>query len=137
MTQFTSWSALEKAAKRKMQDAMKATVEESYQDAKVNVAAFYTLPGNPTSIANPPPGYDRTGRLGKSPEREFSLGGSSASGEIKLNTDYTYKPSGRDTTTIYNYAEQDGLLGLGGFWEETKQDVKKNINQEFGKRFSK
>ncbi len=97
MAQFTSWSALEKAAIRKMQDAMKATVEESYQDAKVNVAAFYALPGNPTSIANPPPGYDRTGRLGKSPEREFSLGGSSASGEIKLNIDYTYKPSGRDT----------------------------------------
>ena len=137
MAQFTSWSALEKAAIRKMQDAMKVTVEESFQDAKVNVAAFYALPGNPTSIANPPPGYDRTGRLGKSPEREFSFGNSSASGEIKLNTDYTYKPSGRDTTTIYNYAEQGGLRGLGGFWEETKQDVKKNIDKEFGKRFSK
>lgn len=137
MAEFTSWGAIEKAAIRKMQDAMKATVEESFQDAKVNVAAFYALPGNPTSIANPPPGYDRTGRLGKSPEREFSFGNSSASGEIKLNTDYTYKPSGRDTTTIYNYAEQGGLRGLGGFWEETKQDVKKNIDKEFGKRFSK
>lgn len=137
MAEFTSWSALEKAAKKKMQEAMKATVEESYKDAKVNVAAFYTLPGNPTSVANPPPGYDRTGRLGKSPEKEISLGGNSVSGEVRLNTDYTYKPSGRDTTTIYNYAENGGLLGLGGFWEETKQDVEKNIDKEFGKRFSK
>lgn len=137
MTEFTSWAALERAAKRKMQEVMKATIEKSYDDAKINVAAFYSLPGNPTSIANPPPGYDRTGRLGNSAEREYSFGGNTASGEIRLNTDYTYKPSGRDTTTIYNYAEHGGLLGLGGFWEETKQDVKKNINEEFGKRFSK
>lgn len=137
MSEFTSWSALEKAARNKMRESMQSVIKKSYKDAKVNVAAFYTLPGNPTSIANPPPGYDRTGRLGESVEMEYSSHENSAKGEIRLDTDYTYKPSGRDTTTIYNYAEHGGLLGLGGFWEETKQDVKKNINEEFGKRFNK
>lgn len=43
--------------------------------------------------------------------------------------------SGRDTQTIYGYAESGGLLGNGGFWAKTKEDVKKNIDESFGKRF--
>ena len=58
-------------------------------------------------------------------------------GEVSLDTGYRYNPSGRDTQTIYNYAENNGLLGNGGFWKKTEEDIEKNIDESFGKRFSK
>ena len=42
---------------------------------------------------------------------------------------------GRDTQTIYGYAEAGELLGNGGFWEKSKQNIEKNIQEAFGKRF--
>ena len=65
----------------------------------------------------------------------LSGGGDSVTGEIKLNTGFNYDPSGRDTQTIYGYAEDGGLLGNGGFWEQTKEDVQKNITEVFGRKF--
>ena len=65
----------------------------------------------------------------------FSGGGDSAIGEISLNTSKQYNPSGRETLTIYGYANAGGLLGNGGFWEKTIADVDKNIQDAFGKRF--
>lgn len=128
MAEFISWGALQDAARRKMQEAMKATIDESFQAAHKNVDYFYNSPEG---------AYKRTGQLSESPEQKYSTYGNMAEGEISLDTTYHYIPSGRNTKTIYGYAENGGLLGNGGFWEETKQDVKKNINKEFGKRFSK
>lgn len=128
MTTFNSWKALESAARKKMQTAMKNTVDKSFQDAHRNVDNFYNSPEGV---------YKRTGQLAESPEQSFSAYRNIAEGEISLDTSYHYIPSGIDTNTIYNYAEQGGLLGNGGFWEETKEDVKKNIDEYFGKEFSK
>ena len=80
--------------------------------------------------------YTRTGTLRMSPESEFSGGGSVSSGEIRLNTGHRYSPSGRDTQTIYNYAEDGGLLGNGGFWSRTMNQVPRHIQESFGSRFS-
>lgn len=128
MTEFTSWLALEAAARKKMQEAMKATVDKSFEDAHRNVDHFYDSPEGV---------YKRTGQLAESPEQTYSAYGNIAEGEISLDTTYHYNPSGVNTKSIYSYAENGELLGNGGFWENTKEDVKKNINQEFGKRFSK
>ena len=124
---FTSWSALKVAVQKEMQSAMKETVDKSLLDAEDNVMEFYNSPEG---------AYKRTGQLGNSPEGEVLGSANSVSGEIRLDTSYIYNPSGRDTKTIYGYAESGGVLGNGEFWEQTKDDVSKNIRDIFGKRFN-
>lgn len=119
---FSSWGALKAALKKECEEAMQETMEKSYEDAKGNVNNFYTMPEGM---------YHRTGALAESPMMSVS----GMSGELSLNTGYTYSPAGRDTATIYNYAESGGLIGNSGFWEKTEEDVQKNIDESFGKRF--
>lgn len=132
-----SFAELERLAQKKLRKAMEETVDKSFQDLHTNVDHFYDSPGNPTSVASPPPGYDRTGQLAESPEFELSGGGNTMHGELRLDTSYRYNPSGRDTNTIYGYAENGGLLGNGGFWEKTKDDIQRNIDESFGKEFTR
>lgn len=106
----------------------KAIIEyASMDDLFMNIDQFYS-----SSEGR----YTRTGTLRMSPESEFSGGGSVSSGEIRLNTGHRYSPSGRDTQTIYNYAEDGGLLGNGGFWSRTMDQVPRHIQESFGSRFS-
>lgn len=124
---FNSWGALKKALQNEVRDALEETVDKSYQDAKQNVDNFYNSPEGR---------YKRTGQLAESVQQEISGSGDSLCGTISLDTSYVYNPSGRDTQTIYGYAEDNGLLGNGGFWEKTKSDVEKNIQESFEERFS-
>jgi len=128
MPTFKSWKELERYVNKLNGEAMQEVVDESFKDAHENVDHFYDSPEGV---------YKRTGQLAESIEQEFKSGTNSASGTISLDTSYRYNPSGRDTKTIYGYAESGGLLGNGGFWEQTKEDVSKNINKSYGKRFSK
>ncbi len=124
---FNSWSALKATLQQEVRSAMEETVDNSFMDAHTNVDQYYnSTPGR----------YVRTGQLAESPEALLSGSGDSYHGEISLDTGFRYNPSGRDTMTIYEYAESGGLRGNGGFWEKTKQDVEKNIQESFGKRFS-
>lgn len=43
--------------------------------------------------------------------------------------------SGRSTQQIYNYAEDGGLLGHGGFWSKTMAVIPGYIHKSFGSRF--
>lgn len=122
---FSNWGALKSHLRKEMKGAMIETIDKSFSELNENVGYFYDTPEG---------AYHRTGVLLKSPEYEIS-GGNSISGELKLNTGYTYNPSGRDTQTIYGYAEAGGLLGNGGFWEKSKENIEKNIQEAFGKRF--
>lgn len=128
MPTFKSWKELERYVNKLNGEAMQEVVDESFKDAHENVDHFYDSPEGV---------YKRTGQLAESIEQEFKSGTNSASGTISLDTSYRYNPSGRDTKTIYGYAESGGLLGNGEFWEQTKDDVSKNINKSYGKRFSK
>lgn len=123
---FTSWGALKGALQKEVRSAMTEVVTKSFEDARTNVDNFYN---SPEGI------YQRTGQLAESPEMALSGGGDSVTGEIRLNTGFLYDPAGRDTQTIYGYAEDGGLLGNGGFWEQTKEDVQKNITEVFGRKF--
>ena len=124
---FNSFNALKKEIQKEVQAAMTEVVDKSFQDAHRNVDQFYISPEGR---------YNRTGQLAESLEMSLSGGGDSYHGEISLDTGFRYNPSGRDTQTIYGYAEDGGLLGQGGFWQQTEQDVEKNINEAFGKRFN-
>ena len=124
---FNSWSALKAAVQKEVRDAMTEVADKSLQDVHQNVDSFYTFGGGQ---------YQRTGQLAESPEVRLSGGGDNYNVEISLDTGFRYNPSARDTITIYNYAEKGGLLGQGGFWAKTEQDVEKNISEAFGKRFN-
>lgn len=134
---FSSWSAIEAAMRKEMYAAAADTADKSFQDLHKNVDYFYDSPGNPTSVADPPPGYDRTGQLMASPQMDgISFNGNSVIAQISINTGTQYDPAGRDTHTIYEYAEDGGLLGNGGFWQKTLEQIKENMNEAFSKRFN-
>lgn len=124
---FTSWSGLVLALQQEVAEATAEVIDASMDDLFMNTDQFYS-----SSEGR----YTRTGTLRMSPESEFSGGGSVSSGEIRLNTGHRYSPSGRDTQTIYNYAEDGGLLGNGGFWSRTMNQVPRHIQKSFGSRFS-
>lgn len=121
-------SALKRALRKEMFAALNETVETSYQDLKTNVNHFYDSEEGR---------YERTNQLMNAPQaKEISCSGDSASGEICIDTDSpNYNPAGRSVQTIYNYAESDGLRGNGFFWQRTEDDIQKNIEKSFGKRF--
>lgn len=121
---YSSWGALKAAIEGKMKEAMEETIDQSFEDARSNVNYFYSSPQGR---------YQRTGQLAESLDSKLD----GLHGEIRLDTSNPYNPSGRDTMTIYTYAESGGLLGNGGFWERTEEDIQKNLESAFNKYFNK
>lgn len=122
-------SALKAAIQKEMYSALEETTEDSYQDLKNNVNHFYESPEGR---------YKRTGQLRDSPQLDaVSFNNDSAVGQLSINTSTQYDPSGRDTQTIFNYAENNGLLGNGNFFKNTEDDIEKNIDRDFGKYFDR
>lgn len=125
---FNNWSSLKQAIQQEMYDAIDSTTQKSFEDLKENVEFFYSAPEGR---------YKRTGQLKDSPQLDaINYNGDSAISQISINTGTQYDPAGRDTATIYGYAEDDGLIGYGGFWRETCYEIEENIKTEFGKRFT-
>ena len=124
---FTSMSALKSALRKEMYNALQESTEKSYDNLQENVNHFYdTTEGN----------YHRTGQLGDSPQLDgMNFSGDSAVGQISINTGTQYDPSGRDTETIYGYAENNELCGNGFFWQRTEEQIEDNIEDSFGKHF--
>ena len=124
---YGSMSALKEAMLKEMLAAMEETVDKSFQDIHKNVDHFYSKGRGR---------YKRTGQLAESPQIDgISGGGDSVTGQLSLDTGYVYNPSGRDTETIYGWAEQGGLLGNCQFWQKSMDDIENNIEESFGKRF--
>lgn len=129
---FTSWNALKSALQKEMYAALDEATENSFENLKENVSHFYDAPEGRYKRT----GYKRTGQLMASPQLDgINHNGNSAISQISINTGTQYDPAGRDTETIYEYAEDGGLLGYGGFWEKTNHEIRKNIANSFGKRF--
>ena len=124
---YTSTDALKRAIQQEMYDALDEATNKSFEDLKENVDYFYAAPEGT---------YHRTGQLKSSPQLDgINHNGNTALSQISINTSTQYDPAGRDTETIYGYAEDDGLLGNGGFWRVTLIETEENINEAFGKRF--
>lgn len=101
MATYKSMSALKAALQQKMHEAMEETVDKSFQNLHENVDYFYSSPEGQ---------YKRTGQLAESPEQEISGNGDTINGKLSLDTSYVYNPSGRDTNTIYEYAENNEVF---------------------------
>lgn len=124
---FISWNALKSALQKEMYAALDEATENSFENLKENVSHFYDAPEGR---------YKRTGQLMASPQLDgINHNGNSAISQISINTGTQYDPAGRDTETIYGYAEDGGLLGYGGFWEKTNYEIRRNIANSFSKRF--
>lgn len=122
-----SWAELEMTLQQAMYDAIDEATQNSFKDLKENVEHFYDAPEGK---------YHRTGQLKDSPQLDaITHAGNTAVSQISINTGTQYDPAGRDTHTIYEYAEDGGLIGNGGFWGKTEEDVKQNVANSFGKRF--
>lgn len=122
--------ALKAALQKEMYAGIREATEMSYEDLKSNVEHFYDSGAEGR--------YHRTGQLRNSPQLDgISFNGDSAVSQISINTCTQYDPAGRDTATIYGYAEDGGLLGNGGFWRRTEEKVEKNIQDAFGRHFNK
>lgn len=121
-------SALKNAIRKEMYSALDETVNKSYEDLQENVDHFYDAPEGH---------YHRTGQLRDSPQLDgINFNGDSAMGQISINTGTQYDPSGRDTETIYGYAEDNELCGNGFFWQKTtEEDIERNIQDSFRKIF--
>lgn len=133
MPTFTSFGALKKYAQQKQREAMHATEQGSHMAALENTDEFYSQ-GNPRI-------YKRTGKYGDAPDSTGVTGGGD-----HLHAEIYMNPNGHGYTTgtfsaqeVWQAAETGsaGVLGLPGRWAETKEDVGKIIDEEFGKRFSK
>ena len=120
-------ASLKAALQKEMFSAIQEVTEKSYEDLKDNVSHFYDSPEGR---------YHRTNQLKDSSQLDgIDYNGDSAIGQISINTGTQYNPAGRDTETIYGYGENGGLLGNGGFWQRTEEDIEKNIKISFGKNF--
>ena len=119
--------SLKNAIRKEMYAATQEATEQSFQDLRQEVSHFYDSPEGR---------YHRTGQLRDSPQLDgINFNGDSAVSQFSINTGTQYAPSGRYTETIYNYAEDGGLLGNGGFWQRTEEKIKKNIEDAFSKHF--
>lgn len=120
--------SLKNAIRKEMYAATQEATEQSFRDLQDNARLFYSVPEGR---------YHRMKQLMNSPQlKEISFSGDTATGEIEIDTNSpSYNPSGRSVEEIYSYAEEDGLIGMGGFWQRTEEKIKDNINTTFSKHF--
>lgn len=123
----SGWGALEAQMQAALVNTVSQATEKSFDDLQQNVDRFYNSAEGT---------YKRTGQLRASPQNDgvFSSG-NSAVGQISVNTGTQYDPAGRDTETIYGYAESGGLVGQGGFYAEMEEKVQENLDEAARKNF--
>lgn len=115
MATYTSISALKAAIRKKAQQAIGEISQKGYEAAQNNVDGFYT--GTPVY-------YKRTGKLGDSPRTTGVQGkGSHVSTEIYLDDNYSYSTGTWTTEQVMEAAENGHLVGSGGFWQKTVDEM--------------
>ena len=126
MTTYKSLDSLKKAILKEVRSAVADAAQESKDILQKNVDEFYTIPEGR---------YHRIGMLQAAPQLDTVFETSNgAMAQVSINTGTQYDPAGRDTEAIYGYAEADGLIGKGGFWERSKEEVPRILKEEIEKR---
>lgn len=138
---FNNWNALKKAMQEEMRKAMVEAEAKSYLDALHNASDYYSEGGDELVM------YERTGQYGNSPRTTDVQGsGDNLNYEIYLDQNYEYPTlpgSQRDwsTPTIFAAIEEGfggkyAPKGKHGRWQQTEEDIEKNVKEAFEKRFS-
>lgn len=124
---FTNFGALKAAMQEGLLEAVEGATTEGHDLLSENVGRFYNSPQG---------AYQRTGQLRASPQIDgVSSNGDSAIGQFSVNTGTQYDPAGRDTATIYGYAEAGGLLGQGDFHKDTEAKMQSILDKNVKSRF--
>lgn len=126
MATYKSLEALKAAILKEVRSAVDDAAQKSKNMLQKNVDEFYSVPGGR---------YHRIGMLQAAPQLDTvyeTINGAMA--QISINTGTQYDPAGRDTEIIYGYAEDDGLIGRGGFWERSIAEVPGILKEEIEKR---
>ena len=124
---FTNWNDLKTAMLEDVVSAVTDATDKVKDELQENVDYFYTAPEGR---------YKRTGQLKQSVMNDgVTATRDGAVGQVSINTGTQYDPAGRDTETIYGYAEDDGLLAYGGFWRATEAVAQEILDSEIAKRF--
>lgn len=124
---FTNTSALKAALLKDTREAVKAATERVHEKLQENVDYFYTAPEGK---------YKRIGLLQSAPQIDgLYETDDGAIAQVSISTGTQYDPAGRDTQWIYNAAENDELLGHGGFWQKTEVEIANILDEEIRKRF--
>ena len=126
MTTYKSLDSLKKAILKEIHSAVADAAQESKNVLQNNVDEFYTVPEGR---------YHRIGMLQAAPQLDIVFETTNgAMAQVSINTGTQYDPAGRDTETIYGYAEDDGLIGKGHFWEKSKEEIPGILKNEIEKR---
>lgn len=125
--EYSELGALKSALLKEITMAVQEATDKAMQLLQRNVSEFYSIPEGK---------YHRTGMLEQSPHIDgFAETGNGAISQISISTRMQYDPSGRDTETIYGYAEDGGLIGKGGFWKRTEAEMQNILDDAIKKRF--
>ena len=127
MPKYKTMSSLKTALRKATFDTVLNATSKIHEKLQENVGTFYSVPEGI---------YHRTGQLRDSVMNDGvtpTING--AIGQVSINTSTQYAPSGRDTETIYGYAEDDELIGHGGFWSDTGLVAQEMLNAEVIKKF--
>ena len=125
---FNSWAALKAHLQSEMLSAMDETESLSYLDALKNTSNYRQVE---------PEVYKVTYQLENSAKTTGVLGsGNSLSAQIYLDMGFNYNTGTWSTPKVFSTAEAGGLINPGGFWEKTEQDIQRNLDSAFGKRFN-
>ena len=126
MASYKSLNALKSAILKEVRSAVDAAAQESKNVLQSNVDEFYSVPEGR---------YHRIGMLQAAPQLDTVFETKNgAMAQVSINTGTQYDPAGRDTETIYGYAEDGGLIGKGHFWERTTEKVPGILEEEIEKR---
>ena len=126
MASYKSLNALKSAILKEVRSAVDAAAQESKNALQENVDEFYSIPEGR---------YHRIGMLQAAPQLDTVFETKNgAMAQISINTGTQYDPAGRDTETIYGYAESGGLIGKGHYWERTVAEVPGILEEEIEKR---
>lgn len=124
---FRNMQALKNAMLKGVVSAVESATDKLHHELQENVNYFYDSPEGR---------YKRTGQLADSVMNDgVTATKNGAVGKVSINTGTQYYPAGRDTETIYEYAENGGLLGNGGFFERTEDVAQDILDKEIKKKF--
>lgn len=127
MPKINSIAALRALLQKRAEDAVAVTTDKVIIRINQELDNYYA--------GNQPIVYQRTGQLAESAYVEsMASNESTVSAVIRLDTDYKYNPAGRDTATIYGWAESGSLVGNGGFWARSVDYAKETLKDELRKR---
>ena len=120
MATYKSLESLKAAILKEVRSAVDAAAQESKNVLQKNVDEFYSIPEGR---------YHRIGMLQAAPQLDSVFETKNgAMAQISINTGTQYDPAGR------GYAEADGLIGKGYFWERSKEEIPKILEEEIEKR---